>query len=69
MLHRPVKPFGGNNGVAKEMVMTRTDVRKLAWTLRLVGYGLLMGAAALMFIGVHASAAPSAHPASPSYVK
>lgn len=71
MLHGPVKPFGGNNGGAKEMVMTRADVRKLAWTLRLVGYGLLMGAAALMFIGsVHASSGvPSARPTSPSYVR
>jgi hypothetical protein len=70
MLRRPVKPFGGKNGGAKEMVMTRTDVRKLAWTLRLVGYGLLMGAAALMFLGSeHASAAPAGRPAAPSYVK
>ena len=41
--------------------MTRTDVRKLAWTLRLIGYGMLVGALALMFLGTaRTSAAPAA---------
>jgi len=45
--------------MAKEMVMTRSDVKKLAWTLRLIGYSMLAGAAALMFVGgQYASAAP-----------
>jgi hypothetical protein len=44
--------------MAKEMVMTRSDVKKLAWTLRLIGFGMLAGAAALVFVGgEHASAA------------
>lgn len=39
--------------------MTRSNVRKIAWTLRLIGYSLLMGAATLMFLGTqHASATP-----------
>jgi len=39
--------------------MTRSDVRKVAWTLRLIGYGMLVGAAALMFVGSgHASGTP-----------
>ena len=43
--------------------MTRTDVRKLAWTLRLIGYSLLVAAAALMFLGTqHASASSSPTP-------
>ena len=43
--------------------MTRTDVRKLAWTLRLIGYGMLVAAAALMFLGTqHASASSSRTP-------
>jgi hypothetical protein len=33
------------------MVMTRSDVKKLAWTLRLIGYGLIGGAATLMLLG------------------
>ena len=42
------------------MVMTRSDVKKLAWTLRLIGYGLLGGALTLMALGAgHSSAAPS----------
>ena len=41
--------------------MTRTDVRKLAWTLRLIGYGMLVGALALMVLGTtRSSAAPAA---------
>ena len=41
--------------------MTRTDVRKLAWTLRLIGYGMLVAALSLMVLGTqHSSAAPSA---------
>ncbi len=31
--------------------MTRSDVKNLAWTLRLIGYGLLGGAATLMLLG------------------
>lgn len=59
MLGHPVKRLRRNNVMAKEMVMTRSDVKKLAWTLRLAGYGMLAGAAALMFVGgQHASAAP-----------
>ncbi|MBV8209210.1 MAG: hypothetical protein JO133_04010 [Burkholderiaceae bacterium] len=40
--------------------MSKTDVRKLAWVLRLIGYGMLIGSAAMLFLGVqHASAASS----------
>ncbi len=50
--------------------MTRTDVRKVAWTLRLIGYGLLVGAAALMFLGTqHASASSSRSPSAPFAAK
>jgi len=50
--------------------MTRTDVRKVAWTLRLIGYGMLVGAAALMFLGTqHASASSSRTPTASSIVK
>jgi hypothetical protein len=46
--------------MGKESGMSKTDVRKLAWVLRLVGYGMLIGSAAMLFLGVqHASAAPS----------
>ncbi|HEX4585616.1 MAG TPA: hypothetical protein VH183_12365 [Burkholderiaceae bacterium] len=39
--------------------MTRTDVKKVAWTLRLIGYGMLFGAFALMLLsGQHTAAAP-----------
>jgi len=31
--------------------MTRSDVRKIAWTLRLLGLGMLGGAFALMLVG------------------
>jgi hypothetical protein len=42
--------------------MTRTDVRKLAWTLRLIGACLLGGAFALMLAGAGrvTTAAPTA---------
>ncbi|HEX4599066.1 MAG TPA: hypothetical protein VH278_14835 [Burkholderiaceae bacterium] len=49
--------------------MTRSDVKKLAWTLRLVGYGLLMSAAALMFLGTQHASATSSRPSSTPYVK
>jgi hypothetical protein len=52
-----------------EMAMTRSDVKKLAWTLRLVGYGLLMSAAALMFLGTQHASATSSRPSSTPYVK
>ncbi len=43
--------------------MTRTDVRKLAWVLRLIGYGMLGGAATLMLLGAsRVSAAPQSAP-------
>jgi hypothetical protein len=38
--------------MAKEIAMTRTDVKKLAWTLRLIGYGMLFGTVAMMLFGV-----------------
>jgi hypothetical protein len=70
MLRPPVKDPRGNNAMAKEMAMTRSDVRKIAWTLRLVGYGLLMGAAALTFLASsHASASSGARPASPTFAR
>jgi len=50
----PAKEMG------KELGMSKTDVRKLAWVLRLIGYGMLIGSAAMLFLGVqHASAASS----------
>jgi len=49
--------------------MTRSDVKKLAWTLRLIGYGLLVSAGALMFLGTEHASATSSRPASASYVK
>ena len=69
MLRRLLKRPGRNNGPAKEMAMTRSDVRKLAWTLRLVGYGLLVGAAALMFLGGEHASAQSARPAHSSPIR
>jgi hypothetical protein len=39
--------------------MTRSDVRTLAWTLRLIGIGMLGGAAALMMAGTGRAPAPS----------
>jgi hypothetical protein len=55
--------------MAKEMAMTRSDVKKLAWTLRLIGCSLLVGAAALMFVGTQHASASSARSTSPSFVK
>ncbi len=49
--------------------MTRSDVKKLAWTLRLIGYGLLVGAAALMFLGTEHASASSGRSASTPFVK
>jgi hypothetical protein len=40
--------------------MTRSDVRTLAWTLRLVGLGMLAGAAALVLAGAGRASAPIA---------
>ena len=51
MLDATPKVGGRNNLIAKGDVMTRSDVRKLAWTLRLIGYGLLASAATVMFMG------------------
>ena len=40
--------------------MTRTDVRKLTWTLRLIGYGMLAVTVGLMLFATQlTSAAPS----------
>ena len=69
MLRPPVKRARRNNVITKEMAMTRSDVKKLAWTLRLIGCGLLVGAAALMFAGTQHASASSARPASASFVK
>jgi hypothetical protein len=44
--------------------MTRTDVRKVAWTLRLIGFGMLIGAAAVMFLGTERASAMSGKPPS-----
>jgi hypothetical protein len=55
--------------MAKEMAMTRSNVKKLAWTLRLLGYGMLMGAAALMFLGTEHASANSARSVSAPFVK
>ncbi len=49
--------------------MTRSDVKKLAWTLRLIGFAMLMGAAALMFLGTERASASSTRPASSTLVK
>ncbi len=49
--------------------MTRSNVKKLAWTLRLTGYSLLMGAAALMFLGTEHASASSARSVSAPFVK
>lgn len=49
--------------------MTRSDVKKLAWTLRVIGYGMLVGAVALMFLGTQHALASSAKPASTALVK
>jgi hypothetical protein len=69
MLRPPAKDLRRNNGMAKEMAMTRSDVKKLAWTLRLIGFGMLMGAAALMFLGTEHAAASSGRPASSAFAK
>jgi len=46
--------------------MTRSDVKKVAWTLRLIGYGLLVGSLALVAMGApHASAAPACSTSAP----
>jgi len=42
--------------------MTRTDVRKLAWTLRLLGLGMLGGAAVLMLMSAGRLSAPVVTP-------
>src|ERR1700739_1477114 len=55
--------------MGKEMGMTRTDVRKLAWVLRLIGYGLLIGSAAMLCMGVQHAAAASGRSAPPPIVK
>ena len=49
--------------------MTRSDVKKLAWTLRLIGCCLLMGAAGLMFLGAQHASAKSSRWAPVSSVK
>jgi biotin operon repressor len=60
MLRGPAKRIRGNNVLAKEIAMTRTDVRKLAWTLRLIGYGMLAVTVSLMLFATQlTSAAPS----------
>jgi hypothetical protein len=60
MLRGPAKRIRGNNVIAKEIAMTRTDVRKLAWTLRLIGYGMLTVTVGLMLFATQlSSAAPS----------
>ena len=69
MLRPPAKEVRRNNGTAKEMAMTRSDVKKLAWTLRLIGFGLLISAAALMFFGTQHASARSSRPVSTSYAK
>ena len=47
----PLKRDRRENSTRKGMLMTRSDVKKVAWTLRLIGYGLLGGAATLMLLG------------------
>lgn len=69
MLRPLAKHVRRKNGMAKEMAMTRSNVKKLAWTLRLIGYGMLMGAAALMFLGTEHASASSARPSSSAFVK
>ncbi len=49
--------------------MTRSDVKKVAWTLRLIGYGLLAGAFALMAMGAQRVSATPGAPAPVSIVK
>jgi hypothetical protein len=69
MLRPHAKHVRRDNGMAKEMAMTRSDVKKLAWSLRLIGYGMLVGAVALMFLGTQHALASSAKPASTALVK
>ncbi len=52
-----------------EVAMTRSDVKKVAWTLRLIGYGLLAGAFALMAMGAQRVSATPGAPAPVSIVK
>jgi hypothetical protein len=49
--------------------MTRTDVRKLAWTLRLIGYGMLAVTVALMLFATQRTSAAPATSASARLVK
>jgi hypothetical protein len=49
--------------------MTRTNVKKLAWTLRLIGYGLLISAAAVLFLGTQHASATSSGTASPTFTR
>jgi hypothetical protein len=49
--------------------MTRSDVRKLAWTLRLLGAGLLGGALMLMLAGAGRMTSPSSMAAPVAAVK
>ena len=69
MLRPLAKPVRRNNGMAKEMAMTRSNVKKLAWTLRLIGFSMLMGAAALMFVGTGHASAGSGRPVSSVFAK
>ncbi len=66
MLRAPVKRSRPKNARVKETDMTRTDVRKIAWTLRLIGYGMLVGAGALMFLGAQHASASSSRTAPPA---
>jgi hypothetical protein len=52
MLRLTFKAGRRNNPMRKEMPMTRSEVKKVAWTLRLIGYGMLGGAVALLLLGV-----------------
>lgn len=49
--------------------MTRSDVRKLAWTLRLTGVGLLGGAFTLMLAGAGRMTSPASMSAPVAAVK
>ena len=49
--------------------MTRSDVRKLAWTLRLLGAGLLGGALMLMLAGAGRMTSPASMAAPVAAVK
>jgi drug/metabolite transporter (DMT)-like permease len=64
MLGVPAKHVRRNNGMAKEITMTRSDVKKVAWTLRLIGCGMLVGTFLLTLLGSERTSAATGSPLS-----